>query len=67
MIVLFKIQTRNPYLLSKVRTYHYTQHNEPEPQDKKKNIAVNEVLDLSKIQTQNLCFLGEVRAYQDAT
>ena len=67
MIVLFKIQTRNRYLLSKVRTYHYTQHNEPEPQDKKKNIAVNEVLDLSKIQTQNLCFLGEVRAYQDAT
>ena len=33
----------------------------------KKNIAVNEVIDLSKIKTQNLCFLGEVRAYQDAT
>ena len=34
---------------------------------KKKYIAVNEVIDLSKIQTRNLCFLGEVRTYQDAT
>ena len=37
MIGLSKIQTRNPYLLSKVLTYHYTQHNEPEPQDEKKH------------------------------
>ena len=34
---------------------------------KKKYIAVNEVIDLSKIQTRNLYFRGEVRAYQDAT
>ena len=34
---------------------------------KKNNIALNEVIDLSKIQTRNPCLLGEVRAYQDAS